>query len=523
MRYIALAAGLLASSLLVATPAGAYSLHSGLTETCHEQISLRAFLIVSAPLEIDGRVPQPGSKTWKTLAERMTRGLPDSIAHKDNPEFQLLMLSILIGVRSPDTEGHSVSDLNSLRRIHADPSDDGQYAHALRGIGDDGPEGDAAAVAGTRRIIIELLETSRSYVRRPPEEQIINVSMALDFYGPVNVDVWAPAYYLARAMHAMQDSFSHTIRTADHHQIVSVLNYVEAVAGSLKEGRDGIAHSDSLDTCGEDTAPLVEAAQQATMELMQAAIQTYDRDDTALVDAVLDDWVSYAAGCTLANGYCDSPWVSVARKEATGPYLGPLACTASPGGTRGWGVLGVILLLGVARRRWLLLALVCLPLNARAEATAQVEGHLSLLSDAPSRSVLASTYGFGSRVGWRWDGWGLFGHFERNYWVASELSSGTHKGALNLGLGAELLFANGRVRMSYALGASVLRQDTFLHEKGHVGAFAHLRPIGLRWNTAPHVYVTFDPLCAAIVAPVAEEPRILMLQYRSNIAVEYAF
>ena len=71
-------------------------------------------------------------------------------------------------------------------------------------VGDDGPEGDAAAVAGTRRIILDLIRTAREYIRRPPAEQIITVSMALDFYGPVKVEVWAPAYYVARAMHAQE-------------------------------------------------------------------------------------------------------------------------------------------------------------------------------------------------------------------------------------------------------------------------------------------------------------------------------
>lgn len=514
---------LLAFGLLAPRPAAAYSLRSALTKTCHEQISLRAFLIVTAPLDIDGRVPQPDSKTWRLLAERLAEGLPDTI-DKDNPELQLLMLSMLVGVRAPDTEGHSVSDLNALRRIHADPSDVGQYAHALRGIGDDGPEGDAAAVEGTRQVILDLIRQARAYARRPPKEQLISATIALDFYGPVEVEVWAPAYYLARAAHALQDSFSHTIRSPDHRQIVSVLNYVEAVSGELDEARDGIAHSDSLDTCEEATAPLVAAAEQATVDLLSAAATSMGGDDDLdQTVAVLDAWVTYAGGCTLANGYCDSPWVEVAREDATGPYLGPLACRAQPGEDASWFGLALLGLLAGWRRRWAALALLLTPFDAAAQVNVQVESHVSLLSDAPGRSALASSYGFSTRAGWRFGWWGLVLHAERNYWVASEIEAGTHGGVFNLGLGGELLFADGRVRASYVLGASVLREATFLHDKGQIGVFSTLRPIGLRWETAPHVFLAFDPLLVAVVAPAVFEPRLFMLQYRSNIGVEYAF
>jgi hypothetical protein len=47
----------------------------------------------------------------------------------------------------------------------------------------------------------------------------------------------------ARALHAGEDSFTHTLRTPDMHGIVHVMNYAEAVGGTLEEERDGLAHS----------------------------------------------------------------------------------------------------------------------------------------------------------------------------------------------------------------------------------------------------------------------------------------
>jgi hypothetical protein len=61
------------------------------------------------------------------------------------------MWSVVVGVRAPDSEGHSVTDMANLRALQADRSREGQYVHALRAAGDDGIPGDLAAVTGRRR------------------------------------------------------------------------------------------------------------------------------------------------------------------------------------------------------------------------------------------------------------------------------------------------------------------------------------------------------------------------------------
>ena len=96
--------------------------------------------------------------------------------------MKLVLVSLLIGVRSPDTEGHAVTNFSSLREIHADPNAEGQYAHALRGPNDDGTKGDENAVLGTREAIIQLIETMRDrYRNQAPQEQVVAVQLYLIF------------------------------------------------------------------------------------------------------------------------------------------------------------------------------------------------------------------------------------------------------------------------------------------------------------------------------------------------------
>ena len=60
--------------------------------------------------------------------------------------------------------------------------------------------------------------------------------MALDFYNRIQVDVWEPAFRPAEAMHTVQDSFAHTIRSEadDLKKIATALNYAETRGGKLR-------------------------------------------------------------------------------------------------------------------------------------------------------------------------------------------------------------------------------------------------------------------------------------------------
>ena len=148
-RYLSLIAWV---SFVCCLPAvtQAYSIHSGLTEGCHERITRTAFLTALPSFSPDPSIPIPTSDVWQRFANGIinTNRLSADFPELEDDAFKLMLISTIVGVRSPDTEGHATSNLARLRQIHADPDPAGQYAHALRGANDDGPEGDEIAITG---------------------------------------------------------------------------------------------------------------------------------------------------------------------------------------------------------------------------------------------------------------------------------------------------------------------------------------------------------------------------------------
>ena len=347
----------LALALTLGAPAsaGAFTVASGFTEPCHESISASAFRDFVLDLTLTGFVP-PEGETWRELSDFLLSGFrfvdPDTLSDA----HRFILLSLIIGVRSPDTDGHSLTDLSALRRLHADPRAEGQYAHALRAIEDDFAEGNDSAVAGTRRKIADEIAESQAFQGRPLVEQFVSAPVYLDFYGRFEVDVWGPAYHLGRAAHALQDSFAHTIRDehSDYRQIVTVFNYVEAITTDHKESRDGVRHSDSTDTCA-NAPELFDAATQATIDLFLALRESSDGRDPEALTHMLDAWVTLKPDCNADNQFCDNErWIELAREEPTRPYVESfLGCTARPGGApdgAAWWALGLAGL-GLRRRR----------------------------------------------------------------------------------------------------------------------------------------------------------------------------
>ena len=298
----------------------AFSIGSGVSEGCHEKISAQAFRRFLATFQPQKR-KVPIHPRWRRLARKLAQ-VADMPELSDTQAFALL--SLVVGVRSPDTNGHSISELSSLRGIHADREAAGQYAHALRSPDDDYDAGNVAAVQGTRRVIADAVARVVASARAPRSEQFGHAPMYFDFYGVVNVPVFLPAYYFGRAAHTVQDSFAHALRDASSglHQIVHVLNYVEAIGDEYSERRDGVSHSTGMDSCAEEMRPRVEAAIEATLELLQAAVVIRDTDDHAALEAYLERWFTLHPDCNVTNQMCGNPgWLEVARRGPTGPYL----------------------------------------------------------------------------------------------------------------------------------------------------------------------------------------------------------
>ena len=164
------------------------------------------------------------------------------------------------------------------------------------------------------------------------------------------------------------------------------------------------------------------------------------------------------------------------------------------------------------------------PASASAEIFAAAEAHASVLSDVPDRSVLASTFGGGIRGGYRWEsGWGAYLHLEQNLWLASETSGEVVDGAWNIGVGGELLYADGFVHTALAVGPAILAFDTVLDRAGSTGLFLDVRPVGLRWAVHEWLRLGLDPIAFALVAPVLEGIPLIQIEYRTVLYAEVVF
>lgn len=173
-------------------------------------------------------------------------------------------------------------------------------------------------------------------------------------------------------------------------------------------------------------------------------------------------------------------------------------------------------------------ALAALPASAarggegagRSAIVLQLEAFGSLLNDAVGGSNLAISAGYGGRAGWRHGALGFFGEIGCDRWLATEIDAGFVPGVLDAGIGAEVLFARGRLRVSVAGGASTLLFDTAFHAAGTTGLYLDFRPASLRFPLWSGLAVELSPLGFAVVAPVMGDPGIRRIEYRSTLALE---
>jgi len=306
--------------VLIPGVARPYTIGSGITDPCHETMTLDA---VSEFMENGGLlpgllVPIPEGDVWRGVYDLFADEL-DLVYFNDEDRF--FALSLLMGVRFPDFEGKSIADINGLHLAHDDPEK--VYAHFIRRPRDDGPEGDRSAIEGSVARMIDVCSQAVEMAGRPIEEQIGETPYYDGFYGSLDVEVWMPGFYFGVALHAMQDSFSHTVRSDDLRTIRHVVNWIDATGYDYDMDRDGLAHSEMMDRCNEAAAEIVDmGALPATVEMIAAFRDECIRDETGALARVVHDWTEYEPGCTPENDFCDSKWADVARMDPSHPYLG---------------------------------------------------------------------------------------------------------------------------------------------------------------------------------------------------------
>lgn len=321
-------------ALFLPLSARAYVIQSSFTEACHERITLEA-LLRADPIELSP--PADTNATWYRHGDRMGRVLLEDPS--GTPSENLLVASAVLGVRRPDLGENGLIHVHDIRYVHL--LDENQMRHFLRTGAQDGQEGAVFAGEDARAFIMALIDASADAYDDDPDGQRREPVVAwIEDYGRIEIEVWLPMYLLAQALHALQDSFTHTYRTADTQRILAIQNYVDA-DNAHDEERDGPRHSDALDDClRDDTTELVESAGTASTELILATQRYWIDRDRTHIETVLNDWTQLDEGCTPDNDYCDSPWVPIAKSGETYPLLG---CSASPRSRAPWWALALAL------------------------------------------------------------------------------------------------------------------------------------------------------------------------------------
>lgn len=461
----------LAASLtcLAAAPSWGFSVGTIATQGCHERITLDA-------ARAGGLLPHPESVT------AADRTLLASLPFQVDGAWDRGTLALLISVRDNDFHGIQAANFAGLSEIHFSPRL--QHEHCLRAAGNDGTEGDQEALALCREYILEelrLAATATPGTNVEVEVALVDETRKLQL----------PAFqvHLGRALHALEDSFAHSLREDGFTKVRSVFNYVDPnVGNTYRVERDGHGHVGEFDACEGGIAAERAAAATRAAAAMIASIMLEDVSAEArLADAEvsLDHVLRYEPACGDGAAWC--PQASELLEE----YLPPAVGCSTSGAAPLWalGLLGVLAL----RRRSLgalgAVVLVTAPLAARAEEPVAVNRleELSAHEPAPQLRVIPAV-GLGASID---RGAGVISvgarlpipgrvefsaDLEFNPWF-DLLAGKASLGALNAGMGLSvrwLTLGPVELRSGVGIGASLLLHDTVSAEAGSIGPFAQL-------------------------------------------------
>ena len=210
----------------------------------------------------------------------------------------------------------------------------------MRDTHHDGPTADEDAVRAGRAFIRERVEqVVRDLRLSEGRVQVTEVKFFLEHYGQVELLVWKPLFDLGEAVHALEDSFAHTVRSDDGHGSSPWRTLSSRFSVTTKRR----VMDRRIRTCSTP-AMIREWCRTQTWRLKRqrrlfaAVRESVLLDEMTPVDRVLDQWLGYRPGCDLANDYCSSEWAALGASDPTTP---PLGCTALPLGGGWWLLLAV--------------------------------------------------------------------------------------------------------------------------------------------------------------------------------------
>jgi MYXO-CTERM domain-containing protein len=560
----AFAAGAIFLGWFTATPklADAYTISTIITAGCHENVTTDAFRAVRLdPATAATAAPLP--------ADRNDRALIDDLEFAPaNDMTDLGGATLLIGVRDNDLKGRDSMDLSQLPLVHGDPG--AQREHCLRNAQELEPGGSETAVLDCRAFIRERVAQALDGLDATTGKPDPTNKTSLPLYLALrhHVDALLPTYYvrIGQAIHAVEDSFTHTYRTPDGMQITVVMDWVDEANGNLVEATDGPPHSSEMDRC-DDPDDLRTQRRALATEAATAVLRTTldpnqtNEQKTAAVEVILDKYLSYSPGCTFDNNWCDAPEHKYGN--------GSLGCSMGGPGNRSsvweWAaILGLVALLGRARRRrgrgamvgMALLSIASLlprhafaqpePSPAGSDAAAAVEKHTppppvttpvkepgpkdpsqmalgAYLGGSGSATYAAAAATLGARL--RFSRHWTFGlDAEWNPWIAingrTALRAGSFNGYGTVILRLPLAYEKFNLRTTANLGLSRLLIDLYGVPKGSMGLYAGLSPLGLEWKMSRLFFLVINPLNFAMPTPKLSGVPFSYYQYRFTIGLE---
>ncbi len=551
--------------------ADAYTISTIVTAGCHEKVTTEAFLAVRQ--DADPANAATAAAAAPFLADRNDQALIDDLEFTPaNDMTDLGGATLLVGVRDNDLKGRDSMDLSQLPLVHGDPS--AQREHCLRGANEQEPGGSAAAVSDCRVFILERVNQAldgldaTTGMPDPTNRTSLPLYLALRH----GVNALLPTFYvrIGQAIHAVEDSFTHTYRTPDGMQITVVLDWVDEANGNLVEAIDGPPHSSEMDRCDDpDDLRLQkrELATEAATAVLRATLDPSQPNDQKItaVGAILDKYLTYSPGCTFANNWCDAPEHKYGNVSLLGCSVGGPENRSAASGLAVF--LGLLALLRRARRRRramvgmpLLFIASLLPSRAFAQPEAAQPGFEATAAAAvaaeekhappppvttpvkepgpkdPSKMALGAYLGgsgsyayaaaavtLGARL--RFSKHWTFGlDAEWNPWIAINGRTAVRAGAFN-GYGTVILrlplaYEKFNLRTTANLGFSRLLIDLYGAPKGSMGIYAGFSPLGLEWKVSRLLFVIINPLNFAMPAPQLSGVPLTYSQYRVTIGLE---
>ena len=224
----------------------AYTISSILTPGCHEDLTSEVLRTVR--LDVPGAAPLPLTADEQALVDDVQFIPADDMR-------DLGGVTLLVSVRDNDLKGRSSDDLTELAEVHGNP--DNQDEHCLRNRTQDEPGGSEAAVNDCRRFIRgRVAEALEGLDANGIPDPAVRTALPLHLSLRGDIDALLPTFYvrMGQAIHGVEDSFTHTYRTADGMQITAVMNWVDKADGTFDEARDGPAHATRMDACDDSDA-----------------------------------------------------------------------------------------------------------------------------------------------------------------------------------------------------------------------------------------------------------------------------